>query len=123
MLQLTKHAQERMRQRGIDYWALALVWVFGDVQHCREGQSVCLNKLGLQKMSALFRTPFEQLTRKQHDDLYAVAKLLGRPISAPELRALQSELRQYLKRHEGKLRKLYLVLSGDGEIITVAYRR
>jgi hypothetical protein len=73
-------------------------------------------------MSALFRTPFEQLTRKQHDDLYAVAKLLGRPISAPELRALQSELRQYLKRHEGKLRKLYLVLSGDGEIITVAYR-
>jgi len=122
MLALTSHAQERMQQRGIDYWALVLVWVFGSVQHCREGQSICLNGSDFQKMSVLFRTPFERLSRKQRDNLCAVAELLGHPMSAPELCALQSELRQYIKRHESKLRKLYLVLSSDGEIITVAYR-
>ncbi len=111
-----------MQQRGIDYWALVLVWAFGSVQHCREGQSMCLNRSDFQRMSALFRTPFERLSQEQHDHLCVVAKLLGHPASAPDLCALQSELRKYIKRHESKLRKLYLVLGSDGAIITVAYR-
>ncbi len=122
MLKLTTHAQKRMQQRGIDYWALVLVWMFGSVQHCREGQSICLNSPDFQGMSTLFRTHFARLSREQHDHLCAVAELLGHPTSAPDLYALQSELRKYIKRHESKLRKLYLVLGSDGEIITVAYR-